>query len=149
MKKLLILLLAVFVACGGYIDTSYEQEVLEVTRKIFSDVSSLSDEELIEKISESCNFYYRDYEQILDYGDWGGLILEFSYQRNRDIGLDPYLAEELLEAEFNYCGFNSNYASLDTDILLCSFEYEYQVYYLGNINYDDTSIPCESLPGGP
>jgi len=143
MKKYIILFFIIFISCGGYIDTSYEQEVLDVTRKIFSDVSKFTDDELIEKISESCNFYYRDYELIIDYGDWGGLIIEYTYQRNRDIGLDPYLSEELLEAELNYCGFSSNYASLDTDILLCLFEYDYQVYYLGNLNYDDSLIPCE------
>ena len=145
MSKYKILFLIVFIFCGGgYIDTSYEDDVIYAVREVYeNNVSNMTDEEILERELEICEFYYRDYEIILESGDAGFFIIDYAYQDNRNMGLSPYESEMLLEAELNYCGFSSNYASLDTDILLCMYEYDYQVYYLGNIDYDDTSIPCE------
>ena len=145
MNKYIILFLIVFIFCGGgYIDTSYEDDVIYAVREVFGNsVLNMTDEEILERESEICEFYYRDYQKILEYGDAGFFIIEYAYQDARNNGLSPYESEMLLEAEFNYCGFSSNYASLDTDMLLCMYEGDYQVYYLGNLDYDDTTIPCE------
>ena len=136
-KALIFLLL---ISCGGYIDTSFENDVIESHSQLFSDISN---EELLEQVSETCTSYYRDYEVITDGGDWGGFIIEIYYQKLRNMRIDPYIVEDVLESQLNYCGFSTNYASLDTDIVLCMYEYDYQVYYLGNQNYDDKTIPCE------
>lgn len=144
LKKFILLTLLISFCGGGNIDTAYEDDVIYAVREVFSNnVSNMSDEEILERESEICEFYYRDYQIILESGDPGFLIIDYAYQDNRDFGISPYESEMLLEAEFNYCGFSSNYASLDTDMLLCMYEYEYQVYYLGNLDYDDTTIPCE------
>ena len=71
MNKYTILFLIVFIFCGGgYIDTSYEDDVIYAVREVFeNDVLNLTDEEILEKQSEICEFYYRDYQIILESGE--------------------------------------------------------------------------------
>lgn len=147
MKKFFVLFFVLtFTFCGSSLDESFATDVINTHKKFFNDLATLSNEEVLDIVAERCNLHYVDLEElIISVGDWEGYYPEVVYNNFRNMGFDPYESEEILEAELNYCGFSSSYyVNFDTDIMLCIFEFDYQVYYLGNSNYDDSTIPCDS-----